>query len=90
MDMIQGEKRWEHRGEVLEVDRPRRLVFTWNAEWLPGGSTVTVVFHPVDGGTEIVLRHDGLPDQDSADNHEDGWGDILEALEAELAREGDA
>lgn len=84
IDMIAGEERYEHHGELLVVERPRRLVLTWRADWLPEGSTVTVTFRPVDGGTEVVLRHDGLPDPESADSHRGGWAEILEALDAEL------
>lgn len=88
IDMIQGEKRYEHHGEFLIIDRPDRLVFTWRADWLPGGSTVTITLRGVEGGTEMVLRHDGLPDQVSADSHRGGWTEFLEALAAELGVAG--
>lgn len=80
IDMIDGEKVMAHSGEYQVVDRPKRLVFTWNADWIPGGSTVYLDFREVDGGTEIVLVHEGLPSEDSVENHRKGWASILEAL----------
>ncbi|NNC38342.1 MAG: SRPBCC domain-containing protein [Hyphomonadaceae bacterium] len=66
-------------GEVLEVDKPNRLVHTFTHEWLKGAIT-TVVWElmPVDGGTQVTMTHsdldamhDGLFDQLSG--HDKGW-----------------
>jgi hypothetical protein len=86
VDMILGGKRYEHRGEVLELERPRELAFTWRAEWLPGGSVVTVELVPVDGGTDVVLRHTGLPDDKAAADHTEGWTSILTQMDRHLDR----
>ena len=57
-------------GEFVEVEPPRRLVFTWG--WThdhavaPGSTRVVVTFHEEDGGTRIVLRHYDLPDRRTA------------------------
>jgi uncharacterized protein YndB with AHSA1/START domain len=72
----------EHRvvGTYREVDPPRRLVYTWSWETDPtaGDSLVTVEFHDRRGATEVVLRHEGLPDAAKRDRHEVGWTGCLE------------
>lgn len=71
-------------GEYREVDRPNRLVYSW--QWVldsgePGHiSTVTVAFQPHDGRTHVVLQHTNLPDADSRDRHAQGWGACLAVL----------
>ena len=76
----------EHEGEYLEVDPPRRLVFTWVSKSTGGrDSRVTVDLAPAGGGTDVVLTHEGLPSADSAQGHETGWTDILRKLEERVA-----
>jgi len=71
-----------HVGEYLEIDRPRRLKFTFAVpQFDPRGTVVTLDFKPVDGGTELVLTHDGvLPEY--AEGTPKGWAMILRGLEA--------
>ncbi len=75
-------------GVFLEVDRPRRIVYTWN--WEPdviGRETiVTVEFHERDGGTEIVLRHDGFPTPRPVPGHRAGWTACLDAMSILISR----
>jgi uncharacterized protein YndB with AHSA1/START domain len=60
-------------GEVLEVDEPRRLVFTW------GDETLTFELSPADdGGTHLVLL-DELPPGIAARNAA-GWDECLDRL----------
>ncbi len=84
IDMILGEESILHTGTYEVVDRPRRLVFTWDAPHFDEPTRVRVDFLPVDGGTEVVLTHEGLPSEESAENHRDGWGAILALLDGEL------
>lgn len=84
--MIFGDNTIEHTGEYIVVDRPRRITFTWMAAHLDTPTTVTIDFNPVDGGTEVVLVHEGLPSEESVTSHTDGWGTILDLLEGELGR----
>ena len=72
------------RGEFLEVDPPRRVVFSWGWEepgssTPPGSSTVEVTLTPVDGGTRLTLRHTGLG-ADEIDGHAVGWDQFLPTL----------
>jgi len=77
------------RGEFLEVDPPRRVVFTWGVEGeasLPPGSTTVEVVLATDGDdTVVTLTHRGLTG-DFRRSHEEGWPRRLAAL-APLAAE---
>jgi uncharacterized protein YndB with AHSA1/START domain len=71
---------FDHHGRYLEIDRPRRLRFTWISHNTDGRETeVTVTFEPTAGGTCVRLVHDGLDDQ-KARRHESGWRSILAKL----------
>jgi uncharacterized protein YndB with AHSA1/START domain len=74
----------EHTGEYLEVDRPRRLVFTWQSPYTgPTPSVVTVELRPDGDQTELILTHERLP-EDQVESHRGGWGQILDNLAAAL------
>jgi uncharacterized protein YndB with AHSA1/START domain len=75
----------EHVGEYLEIDRPRRLVFSFAVPKFSGEFTrVIVEIAPAGGGCELTLTHEGvLPDY--AVSTEGGWNMILEGLAAALA-----
>ena len=67
------------RGAFIELDPPRRLVFTFGWEGntpagpLPPGSTrVEVTLTPDRGGTVLVLRHFDMPVHHAPD-HRKGW-----------------
>lgn len=69
-------------GEFIEVDAPRRLVYTWRWESQPefGDTRVTVEFHDRDQATEIVLRHERFPSDVARGEHEKGWSGCFERL----------
>jgi len=72
-------------GVYREVDPPRRLVYTWRWESMPGfpETLVTVEFRPrADGGTDLVLVHDGLPTDEAHRRHAHGWVASVEKLAA--------
>jgi uncharacterized protein YndB with AHSA1/START domain len=81
----------DHAGEYLVVDRPRRLVFTWTSEATQGRTTTVSVVLRSRGPdeTELVLTHDGLPDDEAVDRHRSGWGDILQKLSGDLGERRD-
>jgi uncharacterized protein YndB with AHSA1/START domain len=66
----------ESRGEVLEVEPPERLVFTYgfvSGQPIPAGSSrVTIVLAPHRAGTKLELTHE-LPDAASRDELIQGW-----------------
>ena len=53
-------------GEYVEIDPPRRVVFTWGWEGdeqlPPGSSTVTIELIPDGDATIVRLTHSGLPE----------------------------
>ena len=73
-------------GEYLEVDPPRRLVFTWRPSW--EGYAVTTVrcdLEPTAAGTRVRITHTGFGDNiDSAMGTGEGWKRVLEWLAAHL------
>jgi uncharacterized protein YndB with AHSA1/START domain len=86
------------RGVFVEVEPPRRIVFTWGwerldalpegmQEVLPGSSTVEVVLAPDGEGTLLTLRHSGLPTQAAGEFHSYGWNLSLARLLAVAAGE---
>ena len=72
-------------GEYRELVPGKRIVFTWqwddNEVWQNRTSLVTVEFSDRDGGTEVRLRHEQLPSEESRDRHNEGWNSVLERLE---------
>jgi uncharacterized protein YndB with AHSA1/START domain len=64
-------------GTFVELDPPRRVVFTWGFDGLdglpPGTSTVEVTLTPDDDATVVVLRHSGLAGREMCDFHIWGW-----------------
>ena len=68
-------------GTYQEVVHEEKLVFTWE---LPGvrerDSLVTFLLRPFDGGTELTLLHEHLPDEDARKSHEDGRNGLLDKL----------
>ncbi|MDB5494014.1 MAG: hypothetical protein JWP86_1351 [Phenylobacterium sp.] len=70
-----------HVGEYLEIDRPRRLKFSFGVPQLdPAFTTVTLDFKAVGGGTELTLTHEGVA-AEWAEGTPKGWAMILGSLE---------
>jgi len=83
--VVMVEARLEHTGEYLEIDRPRRLVFTWISPFTGAEPSVVIVeMHPHDDGTRLVLTHERLP-EDVVTGHRNGWGTMVDRLVAILA-----
>jgi uncharacterized protein YndB with AHSA1/START domain len=74
-----------HEGEYLEIDRPRRLVFTFAVpQYDPGDTTVTLDFRPDSDGCVVTLSHAGVL-EDWVKQTIQGWTTILEALDRALS-----
>jgi uncharacterized protein YndB with AHSA1/START domain len=84
------EQDYVQHGEYLEIDPPKRLVFTWVSEWMPEGeqhTRVSVSFEPVGADlTRLRLVHDQLPEGDGYEGHRGGWTSIVDKLAARLKR----
>jgi uncharacterized protein YndB with AHSA1/START domain len=75
-------------GEFVEIDAPRRLVYTWGWEASegttnpvpPGTSTVEIELVPDGAGTRLRFTHRDLPTDEAAESHGHGWDHYLERL----------
>lgn len=78
--------------QVLEIDPPRHLVYSWvggsanNAvEGTVLDSVLTLTLTPVDGGTRLKLVHDGFRSPQNDAGYEAmsrGWGGIIQRIGA--------
>jgi uncharacterized protein YndB with AHSA1/START domain len=69
-----------HHGVYRAIERPRRLVFTWQSPPTDNRETlVTVDFIPKGTSTEIVVTHEQLPES-ALPSHSNGWTSALEKL----------
>jgi uncharacterized protein YndB with AHSA1/START domain len=80
----------EHVGTYLEIDRPRRLVFTFAVpKYSDQVTRVSIDLRPLPKGCELTLTHEGvLPEWLEATR--EGWGKICDGLAAFLAEGGEA
>ena len=83
--MKSGDDEIPHAGTYKEIDPHSRIVFTWESPYSSDDSTVTLNFAPGEGGTLVTLTHVKFPSEDSRDNHEGGWTQILTVLADVLA-----
>jgi len=95
-----GTFRWDHinpegeemtiRGEYRELQPDKKIVFTWqwqdDEDWENHVSIVTVELDDADGGTELRLTHEQLPNEESRDGHTRGWNSALDKLEKFFSR----
>lgn len=67
-------------GVYRQVVPEKTLVFTWEWPGMPEReSLVTFRLEPFDGGVELTLIHEQLPDE-ARDSHEQGWNGLLDKL----------
>jgi uncharacterized protein YndB with AHSA1/START domain len=68
-----------HYGRFMEIDRPGRIQHSWmSPNTLGKESIVTVTFAKKGEGTLMTLVHSGLPNDDMARAHENGWNSIFD------------
>jgi uncharacterized protein YndB with AHSA1/START domain len=70
----------QHTGEYLEIDRPRRLVFTWRTPPLAASSRVIIEIAAKAEGCELTLTHE--MDQQ--------WADFVDRAAAAWQKMSDA
>jgi uncharacterized protein YndB with AHSA1/START domain len=72
---------WPHYGRFIRLDRGRAIEHTWVSEATRGLETiVTIKLTPASGGTEVTLRHAGVPDDELGRSHKEGWQGYLDEL----------
>lgn len=75
----------EFVGKYLEIDRPRRLVFTWIVTTETVGSRVLVEITAGETGCELTLTHELHPSRaEEVGRTEVAWSRRLDALAATL------
>lgn len=81
-----GRELW-HGGRFLEVDPPRRLVFTfaWEEEGERGmETTVAIDFLAEAGRTRMILRQTPFQSLAERDGHDGGWNSAFDRLDEYL------
>ncbi len=77
-----GDNKIPHTGTYLEINRPVKLVFTWESPFSTDGSKVTLEFSDMGANkTRVDLTHVKFIDEQARANHEGGWGNILTSLD---------
>ena len=75
----------DHVGEYLEIERPRRLVFTFAVpKYSQALTTVTLDIVPDGSGCVLTLTHEGVLEEWAKQTHQ-GWTGILAGLDELLA-----
>ena len=81
-----GEDNIPHSGSYLTIDRPNRLVFSWESPYSTDDSQVSLNFTSVDANsTNVELTHVKFINEEARSNHQGGWSNILDKL-AEVCR----
>jgi len=66
-------------GNYLEIIPNKRLQFTWTWEnYAMPDSVVTIELEDLGNTTRLTLRQEGLPDEEDAEQHTEGWTSIVE------------
>ena len=75
-----------HYGGYLEIDRPRRLVFTLALDPAADGDRISIEIAPVGAGCELSLVHEMAAEYAPyAERTESGWRHILGSLAEQLS-----
>lgn len=70
-----------HRGVYRNIDRPRKLIFTWISGPTENKETlVTVDFIRMENRTEVIVTHEQLPES-AMPSHRNGWTSGLAHLD---------
>ena len=71
--------------EVLELDPPRRMVWSWRRSETEEPNRVEFRLDPIEGGTRLTLKHTGVADAGVRDRYTSGWPVKLAAIRTMLA-----
>lgn len=82
--VVNNVSEFECHGEILEIDPPRLLVYSWVANWHDDKKRRTMVrweLTPKAGGTLVKVTHSGLAEETIArKDYTGGWPGVLDAL----------
>lgn len=88
--LIFADGRIADTGEIVEADRPKRLVIKWRNEFrselkAEGYSRCTMELEPVEGAVKLTITHEmGLPGSKFIEAVSNGWPRILSNLKSLL------
>lgn len=88
--LIFADGRIADTGEIVEADRPKRLVIKWRNEFRPelkaeGYSRCTMELEPVEGAVKLTITHEmDLPGSKFIEAVSNGWPHILSNLKSLL------
>jgi len=66
--------------QVLELEPPHRMVWSWRNEHEDAATRVEITLSSVDGGTRFTLRHRGPISEGTGRTLESGWPEKLASL----------
>ena len=85
---LRGEPTPQWRGwmdcEVLAMEPPRRMVWSWHRSELEEPNRVEFRLEPITGGTRLTLMHTGETDPASGGRYSSGWPIKLNQLRSLL------
>jgi uncharacterized protein YndB with AHSA1/START domain len=88
IDIVEDGVRFAVTGRYVELDRPRRLSFTWSCTTWPDPSVeslVTVTLESTGNNETLMTIHHALLPPELIDQHQSGWARIAEQLAVALA-----
>jgi uncharacterized protein YndB with AHSA1/START domain len=71
-------------GRYTEIDRPRRLAFTWLWDDRPHRTLIEIDFEEAGGVTTVRFTHRDLWDEEAVRDHEGGWRQCFDNLDRVL------
>jgi uncharacterized protein YndB with AHSA1/START domain len=81
---VNGVTDFKAHGEIVEMDPPRLLVYTWIANWHDHPEHPTLVRWELEktaGGTRVRVTHSGLANEAGArKDYTQGWPGVLKLL----------
>jgi uncharacterized protein YndB with AHSA1/START domain len=87
LDQRRGDGIARHWGTYLEMDRPRRLVFTWWVDGAEGEDIVTIDMAPAGSGCRVTVTHEmDARFADYAGRTGKGWAAMLDGLSRGVGR----
>ncbi|KAF0805629.1 hypothetical protein A167_03407 [Alcanivorax sp. S71-1-4] len=90
-DQQRGDEVAQHWGTYQVIERPHRLVFTWQVDGVEEADTVSVEFTAQEGGCRITLTHDmDARFAGYRDATQRGWRSMLGGLGQGLAAQPDS
>jgi uncharacterized protein YndB with AHSA1/START domain len=88
MENPRNGNRYGGGGRFTEIDRPRRLAFTWLWDHERVRTLIEVDLEEAGGATTVHFTHSGLWDEAAVSSHRSGWTTCLDNLGRTLGESG--